>query len=52
MIKALDDAVAAIKAIPEPFAKNANSPEADKAVVVVGTDLVDVLEEVYSELLK
>lgn len=52
MIKALDDDVAAIKAIPEPFAKNANSPEADKAVVVVGTDLVDVLEEVYSELLK
>lgn len=43
-------AIDAISAIPEPFAKNATGAAADNAVTVVGTDLVDVLEEVYSEL--
>lgn len=47
---AIDDAITAIAAIPEPFAKNANCPQADNAVKVVGSDLVDVLEEVYSQL--
>ena len=45
-------AKAAIQAIPEPFAKSASGAEADNAVVVVGTDLVDVLEEVMTELSK
>lgn len=44
--------IAAIQAIPEPFAKSATGVEADKAVTVVGTDLVDVLEEVMTELSK
>lgn len=42
----------AIKAIPEPFAKSASGAAADKAVTVVGTDLVNVLEEVMSALSK
>ena len=42
----------AIQAIPEPFAKSASGAAADNAVTVVGTDLVDVLEEVMSELSK
>lgn len=43
---AIDDAIAAISAIPEPFAKTAGGAEAERAVKVVGTDLVDVLEKV------
>lgn len=46
MLAAIDDAIAAIRAIPEPFTKTATGPEAAKAVEVVGSDLVDVLEEV------
>ncbi|MGM9735001.1 MAG: imelysin family protein [Candidatus Cryptobacteroides sp.] len=46
----LDKAVEAISAIPEPFALYATSAAADNAVSVVGTDLVNVLEEVYSGL--
>ena len=42
----------AIQAIPEPFAKSASGAAADKAVTVVGTDLVDVLEEVMTALSK
>jgi len=52
MRQAIDDAIAAIGAIPEPFAKNARSAEATKAVTVTGTDLLGVLEKVYSELSK
>lgn len=48
----IQTAIDAISAIPEPFAKNATGTAADNAVTVVGTDLVDVLEEVYSELSK
>lgn len=44
--------IATIKLIPEPFAKSASGAEADNAVVVVGTDLVDVLERVMAELSK
>lgn len=44
--------IEAIQAIPEPFAKSALGVEADNAVTVVGTDLVDVLEEVMTELSK
>ena len=36
--------IAAIQKIPEPFAKSASGAEADNAVTVVGTDLVDILE--------
>lgn len=50
--KAIDDAIKAISAIPEPFALHATEPAADNAVKVVGTDLVDVLEEVYDQLSK
>ncbi|MDE6555593.1 MAG: hypothetical protein K2K55_01355, partial [Duncaniella sp.] len=49
---AIEDAIKAIAAIPEPFALHATYPAADNAVKVVGTDLVDVLEEVYSQLSK
>lgn len=45
-------AIDAIKAIPEPFAKSASGEAADNAVTVVGIDLVDVLEEVMTELSK
>ncbi len=44
--------IAAIQKIPEPFAKSASGPEADNAVKVVGTDLVDILESVMAELSK
>lgn len=47
---AIDNAISAIGRIPEPFAKNATSAEAGNAVKVTGTDLVDVLEKVYSQL--
>lgn len=50
MQKALENAVNAIQAIPEPFAQTAGSEVAQKAVTVVGTDLVGVLEEVYAAL--
>lgn len=50
MQKALENAVNAIQAIPEPFARTAGSEVAQKAVTVVGTDLVGVLEEVYAAL--
>lgn len=50
MQKALENAVNAIQAIPEPFARTAGSEVAQKAVTVVGTDLVGVLEEVYTAL--
>jgi hypothetical protein len=48
--QAITDSRAAIRAIPEPFAKNATCDAADKAVKMVGTDLVDVLTEVYNLL--
>ncbi|MGM9841832.1 MAG: imelysin family protein [Candidatus Limisoma sp.] len=48
----IQKAIAAIQAIPEPFAKTATGPEADNAVTVVGTDLVDTLEKVMTELSK
>ena len=44
--------IRAIQAIPEPFAKTAKGKEAENAVTIVGTDLVDVLEEVMTELSK
>lgn len=44
--KAIDDAIAAIQAIPEPFDKSAGSEAAGKAVTATGTDLADVLGEV------
>lgn len=50
--KQIEASIAAIRLIPEPFAKSASSPEADNAVVVVGIDLVDVLEKVMAELSK
>ncbi len=50
--QAIDNAIAAIAAIPEPFAKNATTPAATNAVRVTGTDLVNVLNKVYSELSK
>lgn len=50
--EAIDASIAAISAIPEPFALHATEPAADNAVKVVGSDLVDVLEEVYNQLSK
>lgn len=47
---AIAKAISAIEAIPEPFAKNATGAAATKAVTVVGSDLVDVLEKVYQQL--
>lgn len=44
--------ISAIQQIPEPFAKSASSTEADNAVKVVGTDLVNILESVMAELSK
>ena len=44
--------ISAIKKIPEPFAKNASGEDADNAVKVVGTDLVNILESVMAELSK
>ncbi len=43
---AIDDAIAAIRAIPEPFTKTATGPEAKAAVKTVGTDLVNTLNKV------
>lgn len=48
--KQIADAIEAIAAIPEPFALHATSPEAQNAVKVVGTDLVELLQEVYNSL--
>lgn len=50
---AIQAAITAIEAIPEPFAKSATNreiEEVEKAMNVVGADLVDVLEEVYQQL--
>jgi predicted lipoprotein len=47
---AIDNAINAIDAIPEPFAKNANTQAAKNAVTVVGTDLVNTLNKVYTQL--
>jgi predicted lipoprotein len=49
---AIENAISAISAIPEPFAKNASGSVAGNAVTVVGTDLVNVLEEAYQQVLK
>ncbi|MCM1316789.1 MAG: hypothetical protein NC241_01260 [Bacteroides sp.] len=46
---AIDNAITAINAIPEPFAKNATGAEATKAVEVVN-DLVSALEKTYQAL--
>lgn len=50
--KAIEDAITAIAAIPEPFAKNAKGQAASNARKVTGTDLVDQLTLVYNEILK
>lgn len=47
---AIDNAISAISAIPEPFAKTAGGAQAENAVKVVGTDLVDVIDEVQSAI--
>lgn len=43
--KAIEDAIAAIEAIPEPFAKTASGSLAETAMKIAGTDLVAALEE-------
>lgn len=48
--QAIDDAVAAISAIPEPFAKHASDPVTATAVRAVGTDLPDKLEKVATAI--
>lgn len=50
--KAIEDAITAIRAIPEPFTKTAAGKEAANAVQVVGEDLVEILEEVYDTIIK
>lgn len=50
--RAIEDAIAAINHIPEPLSSHASGPEATSAVKIVGTDLVDILEEAYNEILK
>ena len=47
---AIEEALQAIAQIPEPFAQSAKSGEAQNAVKVVGTDLVDILIEVNAAL--
>ena len=49
---AIENAIAAIQKIKEPFAKNATTPEAQAAVVAVGTDLVSSLEKAAQVLSK
>ena len=49
-VAAIEEALQAIAQIPEPFAQSAKSGEAQNAVKVVGTDLVDVLTEVNTAL--
>ncbi|MDE6826740.1 MAG: hypothetical protein K2J18_08245, partial [Paramuribaculum sp.] len=46
MRTAIDNALTAIRAIPEPFTKTATGPQAKNAVKVVGTDLVSTLNKV------
>ena len=50
--QAIEDAIKAIAAIPEPFMLSATGPEATKARLVTGTDLVDQLTKAYNEILK
>lgn len=50
--KAIEDAITAIAAIPEPFALNAKGLAATNARTVTGTNLVDQLTLVYNEILK
>ena len=47
---AIEEALQVIAVIPEPFAVSAKSGEAQNAVKVVGTDLVDILTEVNAAL--
>lgn len=49
---AIEKSIDAIAQIPEPFAKNASSAAATNAVKVTGTDLVNTLEKVFSQLSK
>lgn len=42
---AIENAIAAIEKIPEPFAKTASGPEAEAAMKAAGTDLVAALED-------
>ncbi len=48
----IENCIVLIGKIPEPFAKSATGPEADAAVAAVGTELVDILEEVMTALSK
>lgn len=41
----MEQSIQAIAAIPEPFAKNAKCAEAQQAVTIVGTELVELLQE-------
>lgn len=50
--KAIENAISAISAIPEPFTKTASGSEAANAVKVVGEDLVDTLEEAYETIVR
>lgn len=52
VIQLIADSKEAIRVIPEPFATSAMSPEADRAVQIVGTDLRDKLDEVMAVLSK
>lgn len=52
MRESLENSKRAIGAIPEPFAKNATGKEAAEAVRAVGTDLVNVLNEIHVALSK
>ncbi len=52
LITAINNAITAIQAIPEPFTKTAKGTEAGNAVDVVGEDLVNVLEEVYDAIVR
>jgi hypothetical protein len=52
MREAITKAINTIGAIPEPFAQTASGSEAAAAVTVVGTDLVNTLNKVYSQLSK
>ena len=47
---AIDKSYKAIEAIPEPFYENAQGEAAQKAVAVVGTDLVEALNAVHKAL--
>ena len=50
MRTAIDNAVNAIQAIKEPFYDNAQTSEAQRAVTVVGTNLVDAIQAVHRVL--